>query len=164
MPITLISSAFALLLSAAAVTDFLRQRIPNLLVLALVVLFALQAVRHTQEISWLNQLGAGAICLFLGFVLFTLNQIGAGDAKLLAAVALWPGLFALVPTLFLISLAGVAFAAVLVGVRRLIVWRNWDSEARLPKSLHPGGGIPYGVAIAIGALLSVRFFPAWLWN
>jgi prepilin peptidase CpaA len=153
-----------ILLVVAAVTDFLHQRIPNWVVLAVVALFAIQAARHLHEVSWLDHVGGAAICLIAGLVLYSLNQLGAGDAKLLAALALLSGLLALVPVFFLISVVGIVFAGLLVGARRLIRWQNWDPEARLPKSLREGGGIPYGVAIAIGTILGIQFFPPWLWN
>src|SRR5260221_455938 len=164
MPFSLISFVFAALLLAAGVTDFLRQRIPNWIVLAIVALFLIQTARHLHEISWLNQLGAGSICLVVGMVLFSLGHVGAGDAKLLASVALWAGLSSLMPLLFLTSLAGLLLVAILLGARRVVAWRNWNAKGGLPKSLVSGEGIPFGVAIATGTLIAIQLFPSWLWR
>ena|ERR1051325_1646911 len=163
MPVTTVSIIFALLLLTAAVTDFLDQRIPNWLVIAVVALFAIQAVRHLHEISWVNQLGAGAACLVVGVVLFALRQMGAGDAKLISAVALWCGLPGLLPLLFLTGVAGLLVVLILVGTRRVLRWRGIGMES-LPVSLREGQGVPFGVAIAIGTLLTMQLFPHWVWQ
>src|SRR5258708_11325125 len=164
MPFSLISFVFAALLLAAGVTDFLQQRIPNWIVLAIAALFLLQAARHLHEISWLNQLGASGVCLVVGMVLFSLGHVGAGDATLLASVALWAGLSSLMPLLFLTSLAGLLLVAILLGARRVVAWRDWNTRGRLPKSLVSGEGIPFGVAIATGTLIVMQLFPPWLWQ
>lgn len=163
MPITLVSIVFGLLLVIAAVTDFRDYRVPNWLVIALAALFALQALRHLHEVSWLNQLGAGGICLAIGMLLFALRQMGAGDAKLLAAVAFWAGLRALLPWLFLTSVAGLVVVAILVGARLLLRWLHFEAD-RLPKPIRPGQGVPFAIAIAIGTLISMQLFPGWLWR
>ena len=162
MPVTLISIVFAVLLVIAAVTDFLDQRIPNWLVIAVAALFAVQALRHLPDISWISQLGAGALCLVVGMVLFALGQMGAGDAKLLAVVALWCGLRGLLPLLFVTSIAGLVLVGSLLVARRLLASR-WGGSERLPKSLRVGQGVPFGVAIAIGTILTIGLFPGWLW-
>jgi len=163
MPMTLISIVLALLLLAAAIWDFFEQRIPNWLVIAVVALFAVQAFRHLHEISWINQLAAGAACLAVGMALFALRQMGAGDAKLLAAVAFWCGLRSLLPLLFFVSVAGLIVVAILLVVRRVLGWRSFDMD-RLPKSVRSGQGVPFGVAIAIGTLVTMQLFPSWLWH
>ncbi len=163
MPVSPACLVFIALLAIAAGTDFFRYRIPNWIVLALVAVFLVQAVRHIHEVSWLNQGAAGALCLLAGLAFYTLNQLGAGDAKLLAVLALWSGLQALVPVLLLISVVGVVFAGLLLVVRWVMRRRNLDTAA-WPKSLRSGEGIPYGVAIALGSVLGARFFPVWLWN
>jgi prepilin peptidase CpaA len=156
--------AFGILLVAGAAIDFFQQRIPNWIVLALVALFVVQAARHLHDISWINQLGAAVLLLLAGLGFFALGQLGAGDAKLMAAVALWTGLSAILPSLFLISIAGLVLAGVLVAARRMLPWAKWDPEGKRPKVLAKGGGVPFGVAIASGALVSLTYFPAWLWR
>jgi len=164
MPLTPIALLFAFLLLAAAAVDFLEQRIPNWIVLALAALFVVQAIRHNGEVSWVNQAGTSLALLAIGLGLYAVGQLGAGDAKLMAAVGLWAGAFAVFAMLLLISISGAVFAGLLVAARRLVPWMRWDPHGRRPQALVTGGGVPYGVAIAAGTLLSLRFFPAWLWR
>ena len=162
MPVTLISAVFAALVLIAAVVDFMRQRIPNWLSLAVALLFVVPVALHFREVSWFNQLGAAVACLAVGMGLFALKQMGAGDVKLLAAIALWAGLFRLMPLVFFISLAGLLLAGLLVGLRRILAWRGYAADA-LPISLRPGAGVPFGVAIALGTLVTMQVFPSWVW-
>jgi prepilin peptidase CpaA len=164
MFVGLIPVAFGILVIAAGAFDFVRQRIPNWIVLALAALFLLQAVRHLHEVFWIGQLGVGLACLLVGMLLYALGQLGAGDAKLLAAVSLWAGLAAVLPWLFLIAIAGLLVVALLVAARRVIAWRKWNAEGKLPRSLVAGQGVPFGVAIAIGTLFAMQLFPPWLWR
>ena len=154
---------FGLLLTTAAATDLLSYRIPNWIVLAIAALVFLQALRHIPEVGWLNQLGAGALCLAVGMLLFGLGQLGAGDAKYLGSVALWSGFSSLLPLLFFTSLAGLALLAILVGARRFVKWRGWTGT-QLPKALIVGQGVPFGIAITLGALATMPSFPRWLWQ
>jgi prepilin peptidase CpaA len=160
---SLVYFALVLLLATAAVTDFVWQRIPNWIVLVLLALFVVQAARHFGSVSWLDQLGAGALLLVVGFVLYFIGQFGAGDAKLTAVLALWIGFSAILPSLMLMSFAGLALAAIIVALRYL-PWRRLDPGNRRPKALMKGGGIPFGVAIAAGTLLSTGYFVPWLWT
>lgn len=162
--VTPVTIAFAVLLVAAAVIDFSEQRIPNWIVLAVSALFLLQAARHAADVSWVAQLGAGTLAIAVGLGLFMLGHLGAGDAKMFAAVSLWTGFAALMPMLLLTSITGLVFASILVLLRKYPPWQVWDPNGKRPKSLVAGGGVPYGVAIAGGALLSLGWFPAWLWR
>ena len=80
-----------------------------------------------------------------------MDLVGGGDAKLLAAAALWLGFDQLVPFLAYVTIFGGALALLLLAYRRC-------PPARLPlpdwaARLHAKGeGMPYGVAIAAGAL------------
>ncbi len=121
-------------------------------------------MRHLHEVSWVGQFGVGFACLTLGMALYAFGQLGAGDAKLLAAVALWAGASAVLPWLFLTAIAGLLLVALLVATRRVIAWQNWNAKRELPKSLIAGQGVPFGVAIAIGTLFAMQLFPPWLWH
>jgi prepilin peptidase CpaA len=85
--------------------------------------------------------------------MFAAGWIGGGDAKLFAAAALWIGLPGMLSYLVFTCLAGGALAAGLVALRLPSV------RAALPagpawfcRLAQPGENVPYGVAIAIGAL------------
>ena len=134
--------AFAVLLVAAAWGDIRNYRIPNALVGAFLVLFVLAFAlglipRH--EIA--GHLGAGVGVLLLGMALFRFNWIGGGDAKFIAALALWAGWPEAIRLVIAMALAGGVVSA-------LVVLQN-----------RPGGGkdklrrrVPYGVAIALAGL------------
>lgn len=141
---------FCLILLAAMVQDIARLRISNLFSLALMLLFALwlwdQGVPAT---IWQNGL-LFAIVLGLGMFLFAIGWLGGGDVKLLAAAALWFDLKGGLVLIGLVSLSGglVGLALILMrhrlplGLRDRLGW----------PALNPKGPIPYGIAIAIGAI------------
>jgi prepilin peptidase CpaA len=145
----------ALLLTAAA-SDTLTFRIPNWISLALIAAFPVAA--YVTGMSWTAvglSVGVGAAALVVGMILWALRWIGGGDAKLFAATALWLGwpgfaLFAVcamiaggVLALFLIALRSAALRPL------MLLGPRW--VARLTE---PGEGVPYGVAICLGALVA----------
>lgn len=156
-------AAFVLIVLAAAASDLIRYRIPNLLVLALAGAFVLWGALHYEETAWLSHLGAAGLCLVAGFALYQFRQIGAGDVKLLTAVALWTGMSGLLALLLFMSLSGL-FALPLILLARALVTsaqaRNlWKAEWPVPRVLTKKQGVPYGVAIALGALVTMVVRP-----
>jgi prepilin peptidase CpaA len=142
-----------LLLAAAAGWDLASFTIPNYLTLALslaFVAFALSAGMAATDVG--AHFLAGGAGLALGFALFAFGLIGGGDAKLFAAIALWFGFrdfleFALVASLF-----GGGLALALLSLRRLPIPAAFAGRGWIAR-LHDGkSGIPYGVALAAGAL------------
>jgi Flp pilus assembly protein protease CpaA len=116
---TLISQAcllsFAALLLAVAVSDIRIQRIPNYYVLGIILLYPLFVLTAPKAIDW----RAGLICfgavLAAGFVLSSIFRImGAGDAKLLAAAALWTDAKLIIPFLMITAVSGGLFVAYLL--------------------------------------------------
>lgn len=96
--------------------------------------------------------GVGVLALGFGVVAFAVRLMGGGDAKLIAALAVWLGWQLVLPFLLIMAIAGGALAlAILVG-RRV----NRDRPAPARPLIAPGilanGNIPYGVAIAVGGL------------
>jgi prepilin peptidase CpaA len=102
--------------------------------------------------AWGGHLLSGGIALALGMVAFARGWVGGGDAKLLAAVALWAGTDLLLPLLVVTSAFGAVLALSLLWMRQL-AWPGC-----LP-ALAPGAPIPYGVAIAAGAVWLVPHLP-----
>ena len=89
---SLLLGAVGGLLLIAVWTDLTSYRIPNWISLAVLGLFPLFAYRIGLSLNDLLWHGlAFAVVLAAGLVLFVWNRLGAGDAKLLAAVALWVG-------------------------------------------------------------------------
>lgn len=143
---------FPAAMAYAAASDLLTMRIANSVSLGLVAAFLLVAfIAGMSAQDMLLHLAVGAGLLIAGMLLFSLNLLGGGDAKLLAAAALWIGYDQLGLFLFSVTLFGGALALLLLAYRRL-------PAAALPLPawavrLHTaGGGMPYGIAIAAGAL------------
>ena len=142
---------FALLLLAGAVEDAARLRISNLtcglLVAAAVAGFFVLGPNWS---AWQN-LAVFAVLLALGTPLFAAGKLGGGDVKLLAASGLWFDLEGGVLMLVSVMLAGGVLALFILGLRLF----DWSEGARRRlQVLRPGAGVPYGVAIAGGALIT----------
>jgi prepilin peptidase CpaA len=154
-----LAGVFPALAIAAALKDLTSYTIPNSICLALAgVFFTLAAVTSMPFAEVGTHALVGAVALMAGMALFALGWIGGGDAKLMAACCLWLGWPATQTFLFDTVLAGGVFAIMLLTLRAPMIRMHLPSTdgwfARLTAS---GAPAPYGVAIAIGALLA---FPA----
>jgi prepilin peptidase CpaA len=143
-PVWILAILFGLLL-AAAVEDAVRLRISNL-TSAGVLLAAVLAALLTGISPALWQNGAVfAVLLAAGTLVFATGQMGGGDVKLLAAVGLWFNIQSALALLVAVFLCGGLLALGYVAVR---LARGKGLKRRAQQ-----GGIPYGVAIAAGALM-----------
>ncbi len=145
--------AFAGLIFSAAISDILRYRIPNRICLAVVLLYPAYVLAAGSPVAWLPGLGVAVASLAVGFILFSTNTCGAGDAKLFAAVALWAGPPLILPLGLYTSLAG--------GVMVLFLWfrhrlARAPSASMVLQTFADSGftkqPMPYGAAIAVGGL------------
>jgi prepilin peptidase CpaA len=156
MTAQIILIVFILLMLTAAVSDLRSYRLPNWLVAAVASLFIVAVAATGMPLSLaLWHALAGTLVLFAGFGLFTAGIVGGGDAKLLAAVALWMGWTKLATFIVFTALAGGALAIV------ILIWEFFRLHVELTAgnphsslikritSLKPD--LPYGVAIAAGA-------------
>lgn len=151
---------FPFAMAFAAALDLLTMTIPNRLTLALAgAFFVVAPIVGMSGHDFLTHLGAGAAMLLAGIALFSFNLLGGGDAKLLAAAALWLGMDPLVVFLAYVAIFGGALALIILAYRSIPA-----SAFPLPEwalRLHTkGGGMPYGVAIAAGAL---AVYPTTVW-
>jgi prepilin peptidase CpaA len=143
---------FPFAMAFAAATDLLTMTIPNKLSIALAATFFVVAL--AAGLGWQDivvHVGVGVAMLLAGIALFAVGVIGGGDAKLLAAASLWLGLTPLVPFLAYVAVFGGALALAILAYRSVpagaLPLPDWAAR------LHAKGeGIPYGVAIAAGAL------------
>ncbi len=145
-------SIFPAALIGAALRDATSYTIPNWLSAALAIAFFPTAWAIGLSPAIVGQSAAlGCAALAGGVAMFAAGWIGGGDAKLLAAASVWLGLPAIAPFLVFTALAGGALACALMVLRGapLPVARGPAWVSRL---LKPKGDVPYGVAIAIGAL------------
>ena len=143
---------FAILLVAAAVEDAVRLRISNITV-GLVLLGAIVTafVLGIEPRMWQN-LALLVAALVLGTPLFGRGILGGGDVKLLAATFAWFNLSAAPTVLMAVALSGGVLALLVITLRSF----NWSDKTRQRAVvLQRRGGIPYGVAIAAGALITM---------
>ena len=161
----LIFVVFPFCMAFAIVSDMVSMTIANRVSILLVATFAL--VAPLTGMAWADfgwHFAAGALVLCVTFSLFALGTMGGGDAKLLAATALWMGLS---PQLmqYLVQ------ASVLGGVLTLMILFYRKS----PLSVVTGGnvllrhfanekvGIPYGVALGVAGLAVYPSTPLMQW-
>jgi prepilin peptidase CpaA len=142
---------FGALLVAASSWDVLRLRIPNIIPLALILLFALQLVIGPGVPAPLDHLLAMGIALLVLLPPFALNVLGGGDVKLLAAVALWLGKDQVTALLILVGIVGGLFALCWLAMRWLI--RIGLRGRRVPPSLQAHAPLPFALPITIVAAL-----------
>lgn len=100
----------------------------------------------------------GVAALAVGIAMFALRWIGGGDAKLFAAAALWLGAPAALSYVVMTGVAGGALALALISLRAPLL-RPYvlSGPAWVGRLADPKEAVPYGVAIAAGALAT---FPA----
>lgn len=153
---------FPALMLAAATYDLCTYTIPNLLPLTLFCLFVVYVIvlfAAGDPLPLWNlamHAGAAALALGAGVALFAKGWIGGGDAKLFAAVCLWLGFGTMAEYTMAASLAGGALTVLLLMMRRLPV----SAFVRVPWVLRladPEAGVPYGVALAIGAVIVLPY-------
>jgi prepilin peptidase CpaA len=101
------------------------------------------------------QVGIAAIVFAALAVTFYIGMMGGGDVKLAAALALWFSPASTVKFLVIMSLAGGLLTLVILILHRLKPGTIKNSDGETGKKPE----VPYGVAIAIGALwiLAQRF-------
>lgn len=152
---------FPLVMAFAGAMDFLTFTIPNRVSLALLAAFL--AAVFFVGLPWpmiFSHLATGAVVLLAGFALFARGWLGGGDAKLMAAAALWLGFDSLLVFLVWTTLLGGALSLIVLAYRHLLppLWlmrQPWAMRLHDPKE-----GIPYGVALAGAGLL---VYPSTFW-
>ncbi len=145
------------LLAMAAACDVWKFIIPNLVSVALVLLFFATVLMLPFDVTWLSHLGAAAACLVVGAAMFYRGWMGAGDVKLMTALSLWAGFQHMPVLLFHVCIAGGVFALFMIFLRRLVmgmmVLQSSAGGPSLPRILTIGEEIPFGVAIVFGGVM-----------
>ncbi|MHA6194571.1 A24 family peptidase [Pseudomonas wadenswilerensis] len=180
------NSTFAFLVLIPALcwviaSDLLYRRIHNLLVVLLLLvwcalpLFALAGLgpwAGLTGMALLNQVGSAlfgaALVLAVGFMLFNLGQVGAGDVKLMTVLCLWSAGNQMA-FLIVTALAGGILALAMPLLTPLeqacaLLWQRlsgrWPAlDIAIPTVLtqERPQGLPYGLAIATGAFYTLLF-------
>jgi prepilin peptidase CpaA len=149
-------TAFAVVMAAAAVEDFRRLIIPNLLPILLCVLWPVHFAVAPSLADGLTALGYAVAVFLVGAVLFARGFLGGGDVKLLAAATLWAGPTDTPALLVLTGVLGGALALFLLmpfGAQLVSAGRTLLTPSSASSAEHPAMAVPYGVAIAAAALI-----------
>jgi prepilin peptidase CpaA len=151
---------FPACLAFAAVMDLLTMTIPNRVSIIMACSFILIAAFSGLGLSEVGLHLAGCAIVFaVCFALFSFNVMGGGDAKLLAASALWFGF----DQSLLLFITYVAYVGGLVTILIIVLRSRSQSILAtglpLPHSLLNAKKIPYGIAIAIGGFLAYPSSP-----
>ncbi|MBR0691842.1 prepilin peptidase [Bradyrhizobium lablabi] len=146
---------FPALMAFAAASDLFTMTIPNRVSLGLLAGFMLLAPLTGMSVhDMLSHAGAGALVLVVSFAMFAMGWIGGGDAKVAAAAALWFGFDHLLNFLVYASVLGGALTLLLLQLRQWPLPYPLVSQAWLARLHDKQTGIPYGIALALGALLA----------
>lgn len=136
----------------AAMSDLVTMTIANRVSLALVAAFPIAAFIVGLPAGAIGaHFGVGLACLAVTFGMFAAGWMGGGDAKLLAATALW---FGPTPLLAEYLLFGALFGGVLT-VAILLTRASLapvTGIAFVDRLLAPETGIPYGIALGAAGL------------
>ena len=136
-----------------ALSDLASYEIPNRVSIAVAAAFAPAAVAAGLPLSEIAlAVAVAGACLIAGIALFAVGLFGGGDVKLLSAGALWAGEGRVLEYLVLIALAGGLLSLVLMAYRRLPLPARLRRAGWLRALHEPDAGVPYGLAIAAGAL------------
>ncbi|CAN5210267.1 prepilin peptidase [soil metagenome] len=159
---------FPALMAFAAASDLFTMTISNRVSLFLVTGFfalALLGGLGTQELgtqqlgtqdlphALLSHIGAGFTVLVIAFGCFAMGWVGGGDAKIAASAALWFGFGHLLDYLVYASLFGGALTLLLLQFRQWPLPYAFVGQAWLLRLHSKDSGIPYGIALALGALM-----------
>jgi prepilin peptidase CpaA len=145
---------FPTLMAFAAASDLVSMTISNRVSLLLVAGFVILAVLSGMGLhDMLIHAGAGLIVLAVAFFFFAMGWIGGGDAKIAAAASLWFGLGHLLEYLLYASLFGGALTLLLLQFRQWPLPAVLHGQPWLMRLHSKDSGIPYGIALALGALL-----------
>ena len=161
----LIFVVFPFCMVFAAISDTLSMTIANRVSLLLLAVFAV--VAPLTGMDWATDgwhFAAGALVLAVTFGLFALGGMGGGDAKLLAATAVWMGFnLHLVEYLVASTFLGGLLTLAIVAYRGSALAVYTGQNMFLKHFADPKGGIPYGIALGVGGLLAYPVSPLMVW-
>jgi prepilin peptidase CpaA len=145
---------FPALMAFAAASDLFTMTISNRVSLALAAGFLVLALMSGMApYDVLSHVAAGATVLVVAFGCFAMGWVGGGDAKVAAGAALWFGFGHLLNYLLYASLFGGALTLLLLQFRQWPLPYPFANQPWLLKLHAKESGIPYGIALAIGALM-----------
>ena len=162
----LIFVVFPFCMVFAAVSDTLSMTIANRVPLLLLAVFAVAAPLTGMDWAALGwHFAAGAVVLAATFGLFALGGMGGGDAKLLAATAVWMGFnFQLMEYLVVSAFVGGLLTVAILAYRGSALAVFTGQNMFLRHFADAKGGIPYGIALGVGGLVTYPGSPLMIWT
>jgi prepilin peptidase CpaA len=146
---------------ASGVSDFKSMTIPNIyaagVLLAFIPAFAADIFTGAGMeffASWKSHVIAMVLMFAVTFVLFSVKLIGAGDSKLITAFSLWVGLSGLAAFLFYMAVLGAMLGIATKIMNKKTLVQSPKEGGWIAKSQAGATGVPYGIAIAFGALIA----------
>jgi prepilin peptidase CpaA len=148
-------AAFAGLTGYAAISDVRGFRIPNMVSVALILLFLARYLLVHPPVSLKAHLAVAVLSFVILFLFYLPGWFGAGDAKLITAAMLWAGPEAGVPFILVMVLSGGVFAAFLLALGKALRARpqlaGYVPSSRVRRWAERGI-CPYGLPIFAAAL------------
>ncbi len=161
----LILVVFPFCMVFAAVSDTMSMTIANKVPLLLLGTFLV--VAPFTGMGWAEvgmHLAAGGLLLLVTFALFAMGGMGGGDAKLIAATAVWMGLgIPLMQYLLVGAAIGGLLTLAILSFRSSALSHVVGQNIFLKNFTHHAGGVPYGIALGIGGLLTYPSSPMMTW-
>ncbi|WAP67174.1 A24 family peptidase [Jiella pelagia] len=148
----LLLTVFPFAMIYSALTDLLEMKIENRAMIILAAAFVPAALLIGMPWSVVgSHLLVGFLCLCVTFALFAAGGMGGGDAKLIAATALWfgPSMLSVEYILFSALIGGGLTVTLLVLRGHLLPVTGVEFVDRL---MERDTGVPYGIALGAAGL------------
>lgn len=161
----LIFVVFPFCMAFAAISDMLSMTIANRVSVVLILAFAV--IAPLTGMDWASygwHFAAFGTVLAVTFVMFTIGGMGGGDAKLMAASALWMGMsFTLIDYLATSAILGGMLTLLILSYRKSPFVDLTGHNMFLKHFADSNVGVPYGVALGVGGLITFPESPLMLW-
>lgn len=155
-----------------ALSDYRGLKIPNIYsVLVLALFFVAYGVLYVSGAhhvfgSILAHVLSSIVMFVLTLVLYLARMIGAGDSKFAASLSIWAGLSGISFFLFFMAVTGGLLGAVTLYLQNKKPVASPAADGWIDQVQKGANKVPYGIAIAAGAVVSMLhndFFSYRLW-
>jgi prepilin peptidase CpaA len=148
-------ACFVSLVLVAAASDVAMYKIPNIVVLMIIVLYPIYVIVAPGEEEWLWSLGIFALTIAIGIPLSHFGILGGGDVKLLAGILLWAGPVLALPAMLLAILAGGLVSLLMLSRLKFVIAGALASIGRESLGqIFLARNMPYGVGLAFGGIFT----------
>jgi prepilin peptidase CpaA len=139
----------------AAIQDLYQLKISNYFSIFIVIFYGVWVLCVGFDADIWQNVVVFLISAALAMIAFSARMVGGGDMKLFAAAALWFDLETAPRFLMAIVMAGLVLALCIIIARRILPRAPDDAGWAV---LRRKGPIPYGIAIAGGAILCAHLY------